>query len=214
MSVLNSGKYKSMLGFKHINVTWANRPSASAYADEIIFASDIGANGTYFMSNGTYWVPVGGEAVLAKSGASASFTGAVAEQSIVSYTLPGGLMTPWSQLEIIVLWTYTNSANTKILRVRHTSVGGGVSGNVYFYFAGTTTASVQNICAIRSNNSIAAQKGWGIGTGGVSGLGALNASLSAYNRNLANDSDIVLTGQLASSGETITVDAYTITLRS
>lgn len=193
---------------------WVNRPNAADYVNEMIFASDIGANGTYFMSTGSYWVPVGGEAVLAKSGASASFTGAVGEQSIVSYTLPGGLMTPWSQLEIIILWSYTNSANTKILRVRHSSVGGGTAGDAYFYFAGTTTASVQNICAIRSNNSITAQKGWGIGTGGVSGLGALNASLSAFNRNLANASDIVLTGQLASAAETITIDAYTITLRA
>lgn len=193
---------------------WINRPNAADYTNEIIFASDIGANGTYFMSTGSYWVPVGGEVILAKSGTSASFTGAVAEQSIVNYTMPGGLMTPWSQLEIIVLWSFTNSANTKILRVRHSSVGGGISGDAYFYFAGTTTTSVQNICAIRSNNSISTQKGWGIGTGGVSGLGALNASLSAFNRNLANASDIVLTGQLANSGETITVEAYTITLRA
>lgn len=193
---------------------WVNRPNAADYVNDMIFASDIGANGTYFMSTGSYWVPVGGEAVLAKSGASASFTGAVAEQSIINYTLPGGLMTPWSQLEIIVLWSYTNSANTKILRVRHSSVGGGTSGDAYFYFAGTTTASVQNLCVIRSNNSVSSQKGWGIGTGGVSGLGALNASLSAYSRNLANNSDIVLTGQLATSSETITVDAYTITLRA
>ena len=212
--VLNSGYAKSKLGFNGTrNLTWAQRPNAARYQNEIIYISDIGIGGSYWTSNGTYWSPLNGEVTLAQTGAATSVTGTTSETVLATYTLPGGLMTPWSQLEIIVLWSFTNSANTKILRVRQSSVGGGISGDPYFYFAGTTTASVQNICVIRSNNSISAQKGFGIGTGGVSGLGALSASLSAFNRNLANASDIVLTGQLANSSETITVEAYSIVYR-
>lgn len=211
--VLNSGYAKSKLGFNGTrNLTWAQRPNAAQYQNEIIYISDIGIGGSYWTSNGTYWSPLNGEVTLAQSGAAIDMTGASTEQVMATYTLPGGLMTPWSQLEIIVLWSFTNSANTKILRVRQSSVGGGTY-DPYFYFAGTTTASVQNICVIRSNNSISAQKGFGIGTGGVSGLGALSASLSAFNRNLANASDIVLTGQLTNSSETITVEAYSIVYR-
>lgn len=186
---------------------WTNRPSASSTIGELIYITNVGIGGSYWISNGTYWSPLNGEVTLAQSGAAIDMTGASTEQIMATYTLPGGLMTPWSQLEIIVLWSFTNSANTKILRVRLSSA------DPYFYFAGTTTASVQNICVIRSNNSISAQKGFGIGTGGVSGLGSLSASLSAFNRNLANDSDIILTGQLANSSETITIEAYSIVYR-
>lgn len=193
--------------------TWATRPPAASLVASVIYISNIGVNGSYWISNGTFWSPVNGEVTLAQSGASTNLTGTTSETALVTYTLPGGLMSTVGQLEIIFMYSYTNSANSKTMRIKHSAVGGGAGGDTYYSCAVTTTQVTNGICCIHSNNSVSAQKGWGIGSTGPSGLGALSSSLRQFTRGLSNDSDIVLTGQLANSGETLTVESYSIVYR-
>lgn len=192
---------------------WTNRPSASSVVGELIYITNVGIGGSYWISNGTYWSPLNGEVTLAQSGAAISLTGAATEQVMATYTLPGGLMSANGQLEIIHFWTVTNSANNKTVRVKHSAVGGGISGDTYYSNTQTAISTLQAITCIRSANSTTAQKGWGIGSTGSSGIGAIASTLRSFTRGLQNDSDIVLTAGLANTSETITLESYSIVYR-
>lgn len=82
--------------------TWATRPAASSVpvGTEII-VTDIAANGglTRLYSDGTYWRLYQPLRVSA-SGVAIPYTGINGDTGIVSYTLPGGLMTPNGVLTI------------------------------------------------------------------------------------------------------------------
>lgn len=193
---------------------FVNRPSAASSEGEIVFFTDIGTYGSHFISNGSYWSPLNGEVTLAQSGASVSVTGTTTETVLATYTLPGGLMSANGQIEIIHFWNVPSTANNKQIRVRHSSLGGGIAGDMYYYYnAITTIIGLQGITCIRSANSTTAQKGWGIGTTGPSGIGAIASTLRSITRGLQNDSDIVLTAQLADTSETVTLEAYSIVYR-
>lgn len=212
--VLNSGYAKSKLGFNGTrNLTWAQRPNAAQYQNEIIYISDIGIGGSYWTSNGTYWSPLNGEVTLAQSGAAVSLTGTTSETVLATYTLPGGLMSANGQIEIIHFWNVVNSANNKTVRIRHSAVGGGVVGDIYYSNTQTAIVGLQGITCIRSANSTTAQKGWGIGSTGSSGIGAIASALRSFTRGLQNDSDIVLTAGIADSSETLTLESYSIVYR-
>lgn len=213
-TVLNNTESYSRLGFKANNaLLFANRPSAAQYANEIVFFSDVGTSGSHWVSNGTYWSPLGGEVTLAQSGSSVSLTGTITETVLATYTLPANLVAPWSTIEMFHTWSYTNSANSKTIRTKHCAVGGGITGDTYYSYASTTTATLQAFTAIRCNNSLSSQKGWGIGTTGPSGYGTISSTLRAFTRGLTSASDINLTAQLANTGETITLVGYTIVLK-
>lgn len=213
-TVLNNTESYSRLGFKANNaLLFANRPSAAQYANQIVFFSDIGTNGSHFVSNGTYWSPLGGEVTLAMVGTTYAVTGTATETVLSTYTLPAGLLTPNSQLDIMHTWTYTNSANSKTVRIKHSSLGGGTGGDAYYSVAATTSLSLMATCSIRSNNSTSAQKGWGVGNTVPSGLSAIASTLRSFSRSTSVATDIVFTGQLANTGETITLSGYTIVLK-
>lgn len=214
--ILNSGFAKSKLGFNGTrNLTWAQRPNAAQYQNEIIYISDVGVGGSYWTSNGTYWSPLNGEVTLAQSGAAIDMTGAATEQFMATYTLPGGLMSANAQIEIFCLWSVPNTANSKTLRIKHSAVGGGIGGDIISFYscALTTSSQLQAITVIRAANSTTAQKGWGIGSTVPSGIGAISSTLRSFARATQNDSDLVITGQLADTAETITLEAYTIVYR-
>jgi len=187
----------------------ANRPVAAGSDGKIIYISDVGINGSHWVSNGSIWSPVGGELVVAQSAASSSVTGTVSETTLATYTIPGGMVHANGCFEINMLYTYTNSANNKTIRVRL----GGISGTIYYTPIVTTTASAQGFCIIRCANSVSSQKGFGPGTGGISGFGNVATALTTSSVNLNSNSDIVITGQLANSGETITLNVYSIVYR-
>lgn len=196
-----------------ISCTWGLIPPASSATGEIVYVSNIGVNGSYWLSNGSVWRPVNGEVTLAQSGASVSLTGTTTQTVLATYTLPGGLMTTYSQIEITCLWSHTNSANAKTPRINHSAVGGGIVGDVYYSCAVTTTETLHCITCIRSDNSLSAQKGWGIGSAGPGGVGVIASTLRQFNRATTSNSDINITAQLANSGESITLRAYSIVLR-
>lgn len=193
--------------------SWVNRPNASNVIGELIYITDVGIGGSYWISNGTYWSPLNGEVTLAQSGNAVNMTGAATEQVMATYTLPGGLMSANGQIEITHFWNVVNSSNNKTVRVRHSDVGGGVSGEAYYSFTQTAIVGIQAITCIRANNSVSKQKGWGIATGVASGIGAIAATLRSFTRGLQNDSDIVITAGIADITETVTLEAYSIIYR-
>lgn len=183
--------------------TWATLPSAAANNGLRVHVSDVGEGGSDWKSNGTLWLPVNGSVLLARSAVAASVTGTAAETALATITIPAGLMGTNGQLRVTQLWTVTNSANTKTLRARF----GGMSGIIYTNAPLTTSGCAQFLTQIRNRGAANSQVG-GISTGYVATSGS--AVVSAVDTSQATT--IVLSGQLASVGETITLESYSVEL--
>lgn len=193
--------------FLPVEYTWSAKPLASRLNGVTIKITDIGTNGSLWISNGTRWTPLNGDVTLACSNASPSLTGTLSETALATYTIPGGLMSATSELEIVTLWTYTNSANTKTLRIRL----GGIAGAIFYGAAPTTTASCQAFTIIRNAASTSSQIG--MASGSSSGLGSSTISLSTGSRDITADQDLVFSGQLTNVGESISLIGYSILYR-
>jgi hypothetical protein len=141
--------------------------------------------------------------VLAASAAAVSHTGDTLETALATIPIPAGAMGPNGQLRVTTQWSYTNSANAKNLRVRF----GGTSGTSYLAQAVTTTASsvFQNRIANRgaANSQIGnSNTAFGSTTAGVI-TSAVDTSATA---------DLVITGQVVNSGETLALESYLVEL--
>ncbi len=143
--------------------------------------------------------------ILANSAVAVPHTGNTNETIIVSVPIPAGAMGPNSRLRATIVWSYTNSANTKTLRLRL----GGAAGTLHHSLAVTTTAVYRLQTEIANVNSMASQKsnatmtgGWGTSTGSI--------ATGAIDMTVAQTLDII--GTLANSGETISVESYLVEL--
>lgn len=141
--------------------------------------------------------------VLAQSGATSSVTGTVSETTLASVTVPGGSMGANGAIRITFLATYTNSANAKTLRVK-------LGLDTFLSIALTTTATIQTLVIIRNANSQGAQIA--TPTTVQSGLGAATAAAATGTTDTTVDQTLVITGQLANAGETLSLRGYTVEL--
>jgi hypothetical protein len=187
-----------------IATTFANLPSASASTGRIYRVTDLG--NALFISTGTIWKPLGGHLVLAASATPQSVTGTISETTLATVAIPAGLMTANGQLRIRTLWSYTNSSNNKILRVRL----GGTSGTIFLGPTLTTTAGAQIDTQTRNRNAQNSQVGFNFG--GSTGLGTTTGTPTTGSVDTSAAQDLIISGVLANTGETITLESYTIEL--
>jgi hypothetical protein len=145
--------------------------------------------------------------LLAASAATGmNVTGTTNETALATVTIPAGAMGANGAVMIQTSWSYTNSANTKTLRIRL----GGASGSVHFAFPATTTATFSDLRRIRNRNSASSQVcsqatvAQGIGSSGAA------IATSAVDTSVAVD--LVISGQLALGTETITLESYEVWL--
>lgn len=143
--------------------------------------------------------------VLGKSAVAVSHTGDTNETTLATITVPANAMGPNGVVRITTLWSYTNSANNKVLRVRF----GGTGGTIYLNTTKTTTASFRDQRQIANVNSASSQKGAPNGLG-AGGWGDTTAGLATGAIDTTADVDILIRGTLANTGETITLEAYTV----
>lgn len=136
--------------------------------------------------------------VLKNTNVAAAHTGDTTETVKFTVTVPGGYMGPNGRLRIKVSATYTNSADSKSIRVRL----GGLAGTLFGQSINTTTAGATFEFDIANANNAAVNVG-GV-TSGQGGWSTSSASTSGT-VNTAVDQDLVVTAQLANSGETITI---------
>ncbi len=177
---------------------------ASLYVNNSI-ALDVSRNAT--LNTVTVAAVTGGNvaSILGSSGTASSVSSGTAETQLASITIPAGVMGANGALRITTLWSYTNSVNNKSLRVRL----GGASGSIMWSSVPTTTAMLQSAVIVFNSNSASVQKAINQGVSPyTSGAGSL---LSAA-VNTASSTTIYISGQTASSGETITLESYTVEL--
>lgn len=153
-------------------------------------------------------VGVGPEIVLAKSGAAISTPADTTEDTLVTVTVPANAMGANGFLRITTLWTFTSSGNNKTPRIRFS----GAAGTIYMNPVFTTTVGLSQITVIANRNATNSQ----IGFASAATNGGLGTSSASANVTSAVDttaaSSVVITGQKASAGETLTLESYLVEL--
>lgn len=140
--------------------------------------------------------------LLCASAVAASVTGTTTETALATCTIPAGAMGTSGGLLIYSTWSVTNSANTKTLR-------GKFGGTAFFTQGLTAAAHYSDIRRVR-NRSVSAQifsAAAGANPVGASSLAVTTASVDSL-----SSVDVTFTGQLANTGETITLENYEVWL--
>lgn len=164
-----------------LEYTWANKPVASsANRNMEIFVSDIPVGiGSRFVSNGSMWVPIGGEVVLGQSGvAGADVTGTTSSVTSDLLTIPGGLLGPNGALIIEGAYSMTTNANNKTTQMRFASGPTRVFGATLG--ASVPAVSFRSVLQNRGSesiNTIHYNLASGIGGGGTFEQSTLNTSV-------------------------------------
>lgn len=144
--------------------------------------------------------------IVASSAVAVSHTGNTDETVFATIPIAAGLMSANAILRVTTLWSYTNSGNAKTGRIRL----GGVSGTQFLSVGHTTSASFSDSRLIRNRGVTNSQVGTGAGTTVTAGATTAVPTTATVDMSVAQD--LVLSGQLASAGETITLEAYTVEL--
>lgn len=159
--------------------------------------------------DGAAWAPLAHAAqswrVLAASAVAAAHSGNTSETALASVQIPGGAMGPNGALRITTLWSYTNSANNKTLRIRL----GGISGAGYLGNNVTTTATLRHQQIIQNRNAQNAQIG---GFVSPMPIGASTSAPATSSIDTGAPVDLVISGQLANAGETVALESYMVEL--
>ncbi len=135
---------------------------------------------------------------IAKSGVAASITGTLTETTLGTFSIPAGAMGPNGQIEITSLWQSTSSANNKTFKVNF-------GASTAWTATVTTTSAEQAYTRVANRNATNSQVVW-INAGGY-GSGT-NASVVTFAVNSASAVTVNLTGTLANTGETITLESW------
>jgi hypothetical protein len=149
----------------------------------------------------------GSSRVVATTG-QASVTGTTAETNLASLKIPANSMGKNGVVEVVALWSYTNSANVKSLFHR-LGVSPGIGGTTVVGTIGSTaTATAQSMVIVRNNNAANAQVAWTASLNPFSSSTTANTTAAV---DTSQDTYINITGQLAVGTETITlVHAYAV----
>lgn len=186
--------------------TWANRPT-TAQAGDLITITDIGPVDEIFKYNGTRWAPINGQCLLASTNISVSVTGTADQTELGSVTLPGGLVSANGILEVSSFWAMTNSANSKNIKIKIGQTSDPATGGSSFLNRTETTILYhQHLCVLRCANSTSSQKA--ISSTLAAGFGSTTASNFTNTYDLSTDKKIFFTGQLANTGETVTLRGW------
>jgi len=186
--------------------TWSTKP-ATAQENKRIIITDIGPADETFIFKNNRWAPINGQINLSTLAINVSVTGTTTNTQLHEVVVPAGLMSANGQLEVASLWSYTNSANSKTLRLYFGSFG----GDSFIARVETSTTTSQYYTNIRNTNSVSTQIGLNGATTG--GIGANGGAPSSGTVDTSLNQSLFFGAQLANSGETITLKGYKITYR-
>ena len=177
-----------------IEYTWANKPT-TATAGQTICITDIGENGSLWRGDGTKWVRLNPIKIFSLS-APFSMTGSTSVVTLATITIPAGLLGANGKLKIYPLWSTTNNANVKTLRL---NIGGAVCSTM----ASQSVPNNSGLLIIRNINSESVQK---CSSGLVAGIGASAGSIASTTIDTTAATTITITGQLAVGTDTLTLE--------
>lgn len=135
---------------------------------------------------------------LAQSAVAVPLTGTTSKTTLATIAIPAGSIGPNGTVHVTVLFSMTNSANNKSFTVE-------LDGTTFYGITLANQSALQAISIIRNRNSEAAQAGFTNSTGGIGAASLVTATV-----NTAVAKNLTITGTLANSGETITLEGYTV----
>lgn len=145
--------------------------------------------------------------VIGMSAVAASVSASTSEETLATVAIPAGAMGANGALRVRLQWTVTNSANNKTFKVRL----GGIGGTAFRDIVATTVVGVTDEIVIQNRNSASSQVGRAAAAA-TYGFGTTGAGATTGTINTSNAQDLVITGQKASSGETLTLESYIVEL--
>ncbi len=166
--------------------TWANKPSVAPLG-QIICVTDIGENGILCRGDGTKWIRMH-QVNFYNLATPVVLKETTAETTMLTVSIPASLMNKRGRASIIVLLSLTNNANAKTVKVK---VGGQL--------VASTTSTNQSLLGFNT---------WLLNLNSETSQKNGNAVSFTIDTTIAND--LVITGQLANAGDTVTLTAVSL----
>lgn len=141
--------------------------------------------------------------IVAQSAVAVSGPADTAENVLATITVPGGAMGPNGAIRITSIWGFTNNVNAKTPRLRI----GGPAGTILWAPA---AASIAVLTAHRYIFNRGAQNSQVAAPTDVNGYGTSTGALVTSAVDTAQDFTLVLSGQKATGGDTLRLDAYSV----
>jgi hypothetical protein len=141
-----------------------------------------------------------GVRVLAAAGTAIPHTGTVAKTTLATITVPP--MGPNDRLRISTLWSMTNSANNKTFSI-------DLAGTNFMAVVHTASTTFKDTREIVNRGSSASQVCFPAAAAGANNTGS---AVSTGTVATSSATALTLSGTLANTGETITLEAYTVEL--
>ena len=142
--------------------------------------------------------------VIAQSAVAVPLTGTAVETALATVSIPAGSMGPNGRVIAVGYFSMTNSANTKTLRIRWN----GISGSVMTSSGLTTSATWRTEGEVANRNATNSQV-----TGPNNAASVYNQTPTAITTASVDTTaavDVVFTGALSNTGETITLEYYRV----
>jgi hypothetical protein len=144
--------------------------------------------------------------VLGASAVAVSCPADTTEDILATINIPAGAMGLNGILRIEWIISHTNSANNKTLRTRL----GGIGGTVFASFVNTTTGGHRDNRQIANRGAANSQVCWSLGNTPFPGAVTNPTTTGAIDTSVAQT--LVITGQKATAGETLTLEDYLVEL--
>lgn len=133
-----------------------------------------------------------------------SHTGAATEATLATVTIPANTMGPNGKIRIQSVWSNNNSGNAKTSRI----YWNGTGGTRFLNAARTTDVHLADERSIANRNSASSQLV--NDRSGTGGFGTSTTAIATDTVNTTANVDVVFRGLLANSGDTITLESYSI----
>jgi hypothetical protein len=147
--------------------------------------------------------------VIGHSGVASVLTGSTSETILATIPIAAGELGPNGFVELDEGWSCTNDASTKTVRTRFGASGAGTGGTIFDTATPTSVAAQRRLLAFSNRNSASSQVS--LSTGQAGGTGAVSAP-TTMSIDSSSATEIVITGQLADSADTLTLERYTVKL--
>lgn len=181
-------------------VPYATGAGTWALADFVSFARTLSALNsaqTVCAALRTWWI-------VAASGVSASCPADTTEDQLASITLPANSLGANGGCRIHTLWTCTNNANNKTMRVRWS----GAAGTQMLNTTQTTVAFFRDVREFWNQNATNSQR-YHAGSNPYGPGASVPATMAV---DTTASTTVVITGQKANSGDTLTLNWYAVEL--
>ena len=142
--------------------------------------------------------------VIAQSAAPLSITATTAESILATVNVPANAMGPNGRLRVSTVWSVTNNANNKNLKVRYS----GAAGTQFLNHSAASTLTIIAIHLIANRNATNSQ----VGTLTSGAIGSGSSAVITASVDTTAATSLVFSVQLAVSTDTATLESYLVEL--